>query len=52
MFSGSTDVEAETPVLRPPDTKSRLIGTDPDAVKDFEQEENGVTEDGIVGWHH
>ena len=52
VFSESTDIEAETPGLWPPDAKSWLIWTDPDAGKDFGQQENGVTEDGIVGWHH
>ena len=52
MFIGRTDVEAETPVLWPPDAKSRLIGKDPDAWKDWGQEEKGMTEDEIAGWHH
>ena len=52
VFIGRTDVEAETPILWPPDAKSWLIGKDPDAGKDWEQEENGTTEDEIVGWHH
>ena len=43
---------AEAPILRPPDVKSRLIGKDPDAGKDWEQEEKGVKEDEMVGWHH
>ena len=47
-----TDVEAETPILWPPDVKSRLIGKDPDAGKDWNQEEKGMTEDEIVGWYH
>ena len=45
-------VEAETPILWPPDVKSWLIGKDPDAGKDWGQEEKGTTEDEIVGWHH
>ena len=45
---GRTDAEAEAPILWPPDTKSRLIGKDPDAGKDWEQEEK----DEMVGWHH
>ena len=49
---GRTDIEAETPVLWPPDAKSCLIGKDPDAGKDWGQEEKGTTEDKIVGWHH
>ena len=52
MFIGGTDVEAETPILWPPDAKSWLIGKDPDAGKDWGQEEKGMTEDEIVGWHH
>ena len=52
MFIGRTDVEAETPILRPPDSKSWLIGKDPDPGKDWGQEEKGTTEDEIVGWHH
>ena len=45
-----TDGEAEAPVLWPPDVKSRLVGKDPDAGKDWGQEEKGVTEDEMVGW--
>ena len=52
MFIERTDVEAETPILRPPDAKSRLIGKEPDAGKDWGQEEKGTTEDEMVGWHH
>ena len=52
MFIGRTDVEAEAPILWPPDVKNWLIGKDPDAVEDWEQEEKGVTEDEMVGWHH
>ena len=40
------------PVLWPPDAKNRLIGKDPDAGKDRRQEEKGMTEVEIVGWHH
>ena len=47
-----TDVEAKTPILWPPDVKSWLIGKDPDAGKDWGQEEKGTTEDEMVGWHH
>ena len=47
-----TDVEAETPILWPPDVKSWLIWKDPDAGKDWRQEEKGTTEDEVVGWHH
>ena len=52
MFIGRTDVEAETPTLWPPDAKSWLTGKDPDAGKDWGQEEKGMTEDEMVGWHH
>ena len=52
VFIGGTDVEAETPILQPPDVKSQLIGKDPDAGKDWGQEETGTTEDEMVGWHH
>ena len=52
VFIGRTDVEAETPILWPPDGKSWLIWKDPDAGKDWEQEEKGTTEDELVGWHH
>ena len=47
-----TDVEAETPILWPPVVKSWLIGKDPDAGKDWGQEEKGTAEDEMVGWHH
>ena len=52
MFIGRTDVEAEAPIIWPPDTESWLIGKDPNADRDWGQEEKGVTEDEIVGWHH
>ena len=52
MFIGRTDVEAETPIVWPPDEKSWLIGKDPDAGKDWGQEEKGTAEDEMVGWHH
>ena len=52
VFIGKTDVETETPVLWPPDAKSWLIGKDPDAGKDWGQEEKRMTEDEMVGWHH
>ena len=45
-------VEAETPILWPPEAKSWLIGKDPDARKDWGQEEKGTTEDEKVRWHH
>ena len=52
VFIGRTDAEAEAPILWPPDVKSRLIGKDPDAGRDWGQEEKGATEDEMVGWHH
>ena len=52
IFIGRTDVEAEVPVLWPPDAKSRFTGEDPDAEKDWGQEEKGMTEFEVVGWHH
>ena len=52
MFIGGTDAEADAPVVWPPDAKSRLIRKDPDAGKDQRQEEKGMTEDEMVGWHH
>ena len=52
MFIGGTDVEAQTPILWPPDVKSWLIWKDPDAGKDWGQEDKGMTEDEMVGWHH
>ena len=48
---GRTDTEAEAPILWPPDAKSRLIGKNPDAGKDWGQEEKGVTKNEMVGWH-
>ena len=51
-FVGRTDAEADTPILWPPDAKNWLIGKDPDAEKDWEWEEKGMTEDEMVGWHH
>ena len=52
VFIGRTDAEAEAPILWPPDGKSWLIGKDPDAGKDWGQEEKGVAEVEMVGWHH
>ena len=52
IFIGSTDVEAETPILWPPDVKNLLIWKDPDAGKDWRWEEKGMTADQMVGWHH
>ena len=52
IFIGRTDAEAETPILWLPDAKNWLIGKDPDAGKDWRQEEKGMTEDEMVEWHH
>ena len=52
VFIGRTHVEAETLVLRPPHEKSWLIRKDPDAGRDWGQEEKGTTEDEMAGWHH
>ena len=52
LFIGKTDVEAETPILWPPDVKNWLIWKDPDAGKDWRPEEKGTTENEMVGWHH
>ena len=52
IFTGRTDAEAEAPILWPPDAKSRLIGKDLGAGKDWRQQEKGTTEDEMVGWHH
>ena len=52
IFIGRTDAEAETPILWPSDTKNWLIGKDPDAGKDRRQEEKGMTDNEMVGWHH
>ena len=52
MFIGRTDAEAEVPILWPPAAKSWLILKNPDAVKDWRQEEKRTTEDEMVGWHH
>ena len=52
LFIGSTDTEAETPILRPPDVKNWLTRKDPDAGKDWRQEEKGITEDEMIGWYH
>ena len=48
MFIGRTDVEAEAPIFWPPDAKSGLIGQDPDAEKEWRQEEKGAAEDKMV----
>ena len=52
VFIGRTDIEAETPILWPPDVKSWLILKDPHAGKDWGQEEKGTTEDEMLGWHY
>ena len=52
IFIGRADAEAEIPILRPPDGKNWITGKDPDAGKDWQQEEKGMTEDETVGWHH
>ena len=52
IFIGKTNTEADTSILWPPDAKNWLIGKDPDTGKDWRQEEKGMTEDEIVGWHH
>ena len=52
ILVGRTDVEAETPILRPLDAKNWLIWKDPDAGKDWRWEEKGITDDEMVGWHH
>ena len=52
IFIGRTDAKAETPILWPPDAKNWPIGKDPDAGKDWRQEEKGMTEGEMVGWHH
>ena len=52
IFTGRTDAETETLILWPPDVKNWFIRKDPDAGKDWRQEEKGRTEDEVVGWHH
>ena len=52
IFIGMTDAEAETPFLWPPNAKNWLIWKDPDAEKDWRQEEKGTAEDEMDGWHH
>ena len=52
VFIGGTDVDAETPILWPVDAESWLIWKDPDAGKDWGQEEKETTEDELIGWHH
>ena len=52
VFFGRTDAKAEPPILWPPHAKSWLIGKDPDAGRDWGQEEKGTIEDEMAGWHH
>ena len=52
IFIGRTDAEAEAPILWPPDVKNWFVRKDPDAGKDWRQEEKVTTEDEMVGWHH
>ena len=52
IFTGRSDAEIEATVLWPPDVKNWLIGKDPDAGKDWGQEERGMTKDRMVRWHH
>ena len=52
VFIGRTDAEAESPILGPHHAKSWLTGKDPDAGRDWGQEEKGMTEDEMAGWHH
>ena len=52
VFIGKADAEAETPILWPPHAKSWLIGKDPDAGRDWGQEEKGTAEDEMAVWHH
>ena len=51
ILIGRTDAVAETPIFWPPDAKNWLIEKDPDSGKDWRQEEMGITEDEMVGWH-
>ena len=52
IFIGKIDVEAEAQILWPPDVNNSLFGKDPDAGLDWRQEEKGMTEDEMIGWHH
>ena len=52
VFIGRTDAKAETPILWPPHVKNWFIGKNPDAGRDWGQEEKGTTEDEMAGWHH
>ena len=51
IFIGRTDAETETPILWPPDVKNWLLGKDPNTGKEWSQEEKGMTEDMMLGWH-
>ena len=51
IFIGRTDAEVGAPVFWPPDLRSQLFGKDPDTGKDWRLEEEGATEDELVGWH-
>ena len=52
IFIGKTDAEAKAPIFWPPDGKSQLIEKELDIVEDWMQEEKGMTEDEMIGWHH
>ena len=52
IFIGTTDAETDAPILWPPDEKNWLTGKDPDSGKDWRQEEKGMTQDEMLGWHH
>ena len=52
IFIGRTDVQAEMPIFWPPDANNWLIWKDPDSWKNWRQEEKGMTEDEMLGWHH
>ena len=52
IYIGRTDAKAEAPIVWPPEVKNWLIGKDPDAGRDWGQEEKGTTEDEMVGWQH
>ena len=52
VFVGRTDVEAEAPILWPPDVENLLLRKDPDSGRDWGQEEKGTTEDEMASWHH
>jgi len=52
IFTGRTDAKAEAPILWPLDAKRQFTGKDPEAMKDWGQEEKGMIEDEMVGWHH